>query len=266
MVIKFNQGGDILKAELHTEKFYIQYKDDIIGNSLIWESHCHDQFEMIIVLDGRISVTLEGRAFSLGQNEMIVVPPLCYHAISANKNGRYKRITILFDIDSIPPSLASSLTENNAYARVLEERMTYKLQDIFSKPDPYFYAPLAEGLTLELLYEPRKASKKDGFAADSNLQKMIIYIDEHINEKITLEDIAAHASLSVSSVCHIFTDKMKISPRKYILQKKIALATRLIRSGVPATTAAVQVGYEDYSGFYKTYKKQTGNPPSNEIQ
>ncbi len=254
-----------MRSELQTDKFYIQYKDDIIGNSLIWETHCHDQFEMIIVLDGRINVTLEGRDFKLEQNEMIVVPPLCYHAISANKSERYKRITILFDSNAIPLSLLSSFGEN-ACIRVIERRVTEKLQAIFSEDDTRFYAPLAEGLTLEILYEPRKESKKDGSAADLTLQKMLTYIDTHIGDKITLEDIAAHASLSISSVCHIFTDKMKISPRKYIIQKKMALATKLIRSGVPTTLAAAQVGYEDYSGFYKTYKKQTGNPPSNEIQ
>jgi AraC-like DNA-binding protein len=107
---------------------------------------------------------------------------------------------------------------------------------------------------------------RNSYTTDSTLQEILLYIDGHIGNKITLEDIAAHASLSVSSVCHIFTDKMKISPRRYIIQKKMALATKLIRSGVPATLAAAQVGYEDYSGFYKIYKKQTGNAPSNEIQ
>ena len=254
-----------MKAELYTEKFYIQYKDDIVGNSLLWEKHCHDQFEMIIVLDGCVNVTLEGRDFILKQNEMIVVPPLCYHAISANKNERYKRITILFDNDTIPNSLLSSFKDNTCI-RVAESRVTEKLQTIFSEPDVCFYAPLAEGLTLELLYQPQKELKKDSYTTDSTLQEILLYIDGHIGNKITLEDIAAHASLSVSSVCHIFTDKMKISPRRYIIQKKMALATKLIRSGVPATLAAAQVGYEDYSGFYKIYKKQTGNAPSNEIQ
>ncbi|MBE6593629.1 MAG: AraC family transcriptional regulator [Ruminococcaceae bacterium] len=256
-----------MRSELHTEKFHIQYKDDIISSSLLWGKHCHDQFEMIIVLDGHISVTVEGRDFLLGQNEMIVVPPFCYHTISANKDGRYNRITIFFDSDSIPASLSKSFTDGNVCVRELDARMTSKLQSIFFEAEPYFYAPLAEGLTLELLYEPpRKELKKEGCDTDVNLQKMLSYIDEHISDKITLEDIATHASLSVSSVCHIFSAKMKISPRRYLIQKKMALATKLIRSGVPATLAAEQVGYEDYSGFYKTYKKQTGKPPSSELK
>ena len=255
-----------MKSELLTDKFHIQYKDDLLESSLLWENHCHDQFEMIIVLDGYVGVTVEGRVFDLAQNEMMIVPPLCYHTISTNKSGRYRRITVLFDCTSIPNSLSKLFTENDVCIRELDPRTTAKLQRIFSQSDLCFYAPLAEGLTLELLYEPpREDSKKEGYASDASLEKMLSYIDEHIGDKITLGDIAAHASLSVSSVCHIFSDRMKISPRKYVLQKKMALATKLIRSGVPATLAAAQVGYEDYSGFYKIYKKQTGKPPSNEI-
>ena len=254
-----------MKRELNTEKFYMQYKDDVIGSSLLWENHCHDRFEMIVVLEGEICVTLEGRDFGLSANRMMVVAPFCYHAISAKRKGNYRRLTVLFDRDSIPESLASVFADNEPCVREVSEHISDKLQAIFSNQITSFYAPLAEGLTLELLYEPPiKSSRRDLLGTDENLRKMLDYIDEHIGERISLDDIAAHVSLSVSSVCHIFTGKMKISPTKYILQKKMALATKLIRSGVPATLAAAQVGYSDYSGFYKIYKKHTSRAPSRE--
>ena len=41
----------------------------------------------------------------------------------------------------------------------------------------------------------------------------------------------------------------------HILQKKLALASKLIDEGVPRTVAAMQVGYENYSNFYRLYRK-----------
>mgnify|MGYP003307143845 CR=1 FL=1 len=58
---------------------------------------------------------------------------------------------------------------------------------------------------------------------------------------------------------------MKISPKQYILQKKLALASKLIDEGVPRTVAAMQVGYENYSNFYRMYQKHLHGVPSDRI-
>ncbi len=55
---------------------------------------------------------------------------------------------------------------------------------------------------------------------------------------------------------------MKISPKQYILQKKPAYAAQLIRQGMPSTPAAMRVGYENYSNFYRMYRKHLQNTPS----
>ena len=38
---------------------------------------------------------------------------------------------------------------------------------------------------------------------------------------------------------------MKVSPKQYILEKKLALAEKYIAEGVPATIAAASVGYDN---------------------
>ena len=98
--------------------------------------------------------------------------------------------------------------------------------------------------------------------ADAFLQRSIAYIEGHLSEKILLDDLAKLTSRSKSSFCHLFEEKMKISPKQYILQKKLALANKLIRDGVPATVAAMRVGYENYSNFYRVYKRQFQKSPS----
>ena len=45
-------------------------------------------------------------------------------------------------------------------------------------------------------------------------------------------------------------------------KKKLALANKLIDEGVPRTVAAMQIGYENYSNFYRIYQKHFGTPPS----
>ena len=107
-------------------------------------------------------------------------------------------------------------------------------------------------------------SKRNNNAPDKDdfLEKTVRYIDGHIGEKITLDDLARHTSRSKSSFSHLFEEKMGISPKQYILHKKLATARKLIAEGTPPTTAAVQVGYENYSNFYRMYLKHYGTAPA----
>ena len=55
---------------------------------------------------------------------------------------------------------------------------------------------------------------------------------------------------------------MHISIYKYILQKKLIRAHKLISEGTNAVDAALLCGFNEYSGFYKVYKKHFGFSPS----
>ena len=55
---------------------------------------------------------------------------------------------------------------------------------------------------------------------------------------------------------------MNISLHQFILKKKLVMAYHKILDGIPATKAAVECGFNDYSGFYKQFKKMFNQSPS----
>ena len=113
---------------------------------------------------------------------------------------------------------------------------------------------------VEIFYDALHSSSASAeIESDDFLRKALRYIDENLHKKILLDDLAKHTSRSKSSFCHLFEEKMKISPKQYILQKKLALASKLMDEGVPRTVAAMQVGYENYSNFYRIYLKHFGS-------
>ena len=70
-----------------------EYIESKIDHPILWESHCHAQYEMIAVADGDITVMLEGQKYRLQKNQIIIIPPLFYHSVTANGGERYRRIT-----------------------------------------------------------------------------------------------------------------------------------------------------------------------------
>ena len=248
---------------LKSEKFELVYTEGENRASLLWESHCHAQFEMIAVLEGEVSVMLEGEEYHLQKHHTIIVPPLCYHSITVRESGVYRRVTALFDADLIPEVIREPFLKGVGAAPLSFLPLQEQLKDLILEGKPQLFAPLAQSLMVQIFYDAAKSERKHADAvADDFLQKTVLYIDGHLHEKILLEELARLTSRSKSSFCHLFEEKMKISPKQYILQKKLALAAGLIDEGIPPTVAATQIGYENYSNFYRLYVKQFGINPT----
>jgi AraC-like DNA-binding protein len=219
---------------------------------------------MIAVLEGNVNVVLEGRSYTLKENQMIIIPPLCYHSILSDRVKAYKRITVLFDTEAIPSVLHCAFEERAADSiHVSYSSRVERLRKICKEQNASFYAPLAHSLMIQILYDTLRVTADDGdIEMDEFLRQVVSYIDRHLHEKIVLDDLARHTSRSKSSVCHLFEEKMNVSPKQYILQKKLALADKLIGEGTPPTVAAIQIGYDNYSNFYRIYKKYFGKSPN----
>ncbi len=256
-----------MKHIFQTSDCMLEYTESRTDTPILWENHCHTEFELIAVLEGDVSILLEGRHYRLTENQTVIIPPLFYHTVTANKNGMYRRITALFDLSEIPAVLHPHFSKKDADLTPFFSLQSGELKRICQAGDPLFYEPLAKSLMIQLLYEDARAERSDtAVETDEFLRSVISYIDSHLCEKILLDDLAAHTSCSKSTVCHLFTEKMRISPKQYILQKKLALAHKLITDGIPPTLAAMQVGYENYSSFYRMYQKLLQSAPSQGIR
>lgn len=241
--------------------FKIEYVESNIDTSVLWENHCHARFEMIGVLEGDVSVMIEGIKYRLTENQAIIIPPLCYHTLTANKQERYRRITVLFDSNAIPKALTSHFVSHAPIA-VFSASHLEGLKGLCQESAPSLYAPLADALMVQSFYEFLDARIGNDFPhTDDFLQRSVDYIDSHLQEKICIDDLARLTSRSRSSFCHLFEERMKISPKQYILQKKLALANKMMGEGLSPTETAIQLGYENYSSFYRMYVKQYGVMP-----
>lgn len=236
--------------------FALQYSKNEIANEVLWENHCHTHFELIAVLTGRVLIATGGFEIPLGAGDAVLLPPLCYHTVTATKKCTYRRLTAAFDKSAIPTVLQDLPQWKEACVFSAEKGVCERLRMLCRAENTVFYAPLAESLMIQMLYTCAATAPKEKIAvADTALHGALLYIEEHLCEKLTLADVAAHAACSVSFLCHRFREKMRISPKQYILQKRMALAAKLLNEGVPPTQVALRVGYENYSNFYRIYQK-----------
>jgi len=93
-------------------------------------------------------------------------------------------------------------------------------------------------------------------------EKIIKYIDEHIKENITLEDISKHAGYSMWHLYKIFKVYSPAPIKEYIRNKRLYAAANEIYTGRKLYEVALDFGFETPAGFYKAFQSVFGCKPS----
>lgn len=251
-----------MEQKIITKLFETEHRQNKTDEIMVLENHCHSRFEMICVIEGQATITIEGQRLVLSADTVVIIPPLVYHTVTVETQDNYDRLTVLFDSAAIPHTLGSYYSTNDYKIITSPTYILSELKRICASQRKEFYAPLCDSLMTQLLYECRKDKEPHGDAfSHSFLQSFFDYVESHLYKQITLDDIATHMNLSKSSISHTFACKMNITPKQYIIQKKMAIADRLIREGTPPTEVSLKIGYENYSDFYRIYKKHFNKSP-----
>lgn len=91
---------------------------------------------------------------------------------------------------------------------------------------------------------------------------VINYIQHHLSEPITVENIAKELYLSRPYLSRKFIEETGESLTDFILKEKVAEAKRLLRySDKPLTAISGYLGFSSLSHFSKVFKKYNGNTP-----
>jgi AraC-like DNA-binding protein len=78
---------------------------------------------------------------------------------------------------------------------------------------------------------------------------------------VTLIDLAKEAGLSRYQLIRAFAREFGLTPHAYILQRRIALAQRLIRAGRDLAAVATEAGFCDQSHLTRWFMRQFGVTP-----
>ena len=98
--------------------------------------------------------------------------------------------------------------------------------------------------------------------AERSLYYLLLdFIEEHIEEDLSLDRLAAQFYVSKYHIAHIFKDNTSLSIHQYITKKRLALCKEAIQGQMSITAAYQLYGFGDYSSFYRAFKKEYGISP-----
>lgn len=241
--------------------------------------HCHSVYEIYYFVCGNAEIMIEGKIHPLTPHSLLVIPPNVFHGIRVNTRNDYIRCCMYVGHNDIIPErkhLLSAImpdTKKKASQELLYEHIeSYRLEQFFynlkqleNQPEeiqktlePIFIEALAAQIyLLSNTMRPSKINK-----APSKIVEIVSYLNEHLTEDLSLESISDHFFISKNYLNRTFKETIGTTVMDYIRSKRVALARQMIKDGESATSAAIQVGFADYSAFYRACKKYTKFAPS----
>lgn len=93
------------------------------------------------------------------------------------------------------------------------------------------------------------------------INSSLVYIEEHIKETITAEDVANHVMYSVHHFSRMFSEQVGLSFKQYSVNRRVKHVLYEAVKGKLLIDAVFDYGFDSYSGFYKACQKTYGLSP-----
>lgn len=148
----------------------------------------------------------------------------------------------------IKPISQDKLTENDLFGHIRNLPTLQQLSDRF-----------LQIMELYLRYLSGSVKSRGDFLVD----KALAYLEEHYHENPSLEQVSSSLYISANYFSALFSDKMGVNFRTYLLNRKMEEAKRLLKeSDEKIADIAYQLGYEDISHFNRAFRNSVGCSPS----
>jgi AraC-like DNA-binding protein len=271
--------------------FFLNPNPYFIGNLLTdtcnVNIHIHNSFEIFLATTDNIRYSIEGSYYDLKKGDIIITNASEVHRPSTINADPCGRQFILFSpayfeqtIKDIHPRFYIFTKRKKGYYNHLKPNDIDRdyISQLFNRIiDSYSSHASSENLLttvliaellihLERIYSYCYTTNKN-YKSHRKIEPRVKSLLEDINlnykNKISLDELANQHYMNKYYMCHLFKSETSFSIGEYINSQRIMHAKDLLENDKLSFNEIAQMcGFEDYSNFYKIFKKLMGASPS----
>ncbi|MBQ7359752.1 MAG: helix-turn-helix transcriptional regulator [Lachnospiraceae bacterium] len=267
--------------ELEMTSSLVDTHRDVSYSNAHIQLHSHSFYELIYCRNTCGAEYLIGSdRYRLMRGDVVFIPPGVSHRplLSDHIVEPYKRYVLWMStefVEQYGKLFPYPFSEKQAYpsmlrtggtqwGELLAELFREGVKEAEAQEDGWEAAII--GNTITLLTQIKRATNDQAAMAleaekPELLDRIMAYVEANFAKDISIEEVAKQLFVSNSTISHLFKQKMGISFYRFVTQRRLIAAKKLIEKDIHLETVGIQVGFADYSGFYRAFKKEYGISP-----
>ena len=267
-----------LYQELEMSLRFVEAHRDISFSNAQLHLHSHNFYELLFCCNSCGAEYLVGaERYRLQEGDIVFVPPGISHRplLPDHMSAPYKRYVLWLSTefmdfyshmfsDPTQPTPAPMLRPAGSAREALAEAFRTCIREAEQQAKGWEAAIVGNAMQLLSLLR-RNADTQAWHTVTAEkpglLDQLTEYVETHYMSRLTIAQAAKTFFVSNSTVSHLFQQKLGVSFYRYVTQRRLIAAKSLIESGAHLEHAALQSGFQDYSGFYRAFRQEYGISP-----
>lgn len=244
--------------------------------------HFHDYYEFYFFIEGNVNINIEGTSIPVKPGDFVLIPPNAKHFPEfMDASTPYRRFVLWISAEYCNKLMQAS-TDYGYMMQLVTTTHQYRFENdilAFNEIQSFLFNITAEvkgsrfgkdakvslminDLILSLnrmIYERRNTGVSGSKDRLSNI--ISDYIMFHLDEVLSLERLEKEFFVSKYHIEHVFKEDFGISLHKFIQMKRLYACRDAIGSGKPIQETFPLYGFNDYSVFFRAFKKEFGMSP-----
>lgn len=236
--------------------------------------HIHDNYEIYYLLSGQVTYSVEGNLYQLFPGDIILLNKGEAHHPIVTEGVPYTRLYVNFTLADTPDNTIANdfmtvfsnkpFGKNNHFSSLqfTDNHWDFYLHTIHETDDSTKKQVFLMALLLELTECYSSIKQPTLKYASNSIYEITQYIDQHLTQPLTLEQICALFFISQSQITRNFKKYLGTTVGDYITSKRLILAKEYLSRGQKPFATYKKCGFQDYSTFFRAYKKKFGIAPT----